>query len=416
MELKCRVQDYAWGKIGQNSQVAKFAAAACKDFNLEDNKPYAELWMGVHPNGPSIIAETGETLAEYISTHPECLGEKVKERFNGKLPFLFKVLSVNKALSIQAHPAKEHAETLHADRPHVYKDPNHKPEIAIALTDFEGLCGFRPLAEIQDFLVNIPELQNCIGDMACKELLAATEDNYEHALKAAFQALMECESSVLKVQLDTLADKLKTKEAEVDRLVDLYLRLVQEFTGDVGCFVIYFLNRVKLSPGQAMYLGPNVPHAYLAGDCIECMAIRDNVVRAGLAPQMIDTATLVNMLEYSCGPAVDRKFKGHVSGSCVEFNPPVPDFAVNQIQVDGKADCFTAPTLGSASIIIFTKGAGKYLASNQVTKEGGLTVVQPFATNDIKEGSVLFLPAGKILELFPEDCEEIVAYQAFSSE
>ena len=34
----------------------------------------------------------------------------------------------------------------------VYKDPNHKPEIAIALTDFEGLCGFRPLQEIQGFL------------------------------------------------------------------------------------------------------------------------------------------------------------------------------------------------------------------------------------------------------------------------
>ncbi len=53
---------------------------------------------------------------------------------------------MEKALSIQAHPNKAHAEELHAASPHIYKDPNHKPEIAVALTDFEALCGFRPLA------------------------------------------------------------------------------------------------------------------------------------------------------------------------------------------------------------------------------------------------------------------------------
>jgi mannose-6-phosphate isomerase class I len=53
---------------------------------------------------------------------------------------------VEKALSIQAHPNKAHAEELHAASPHIYKDPNHKPEIAVALTHFEALCGFRPLA------------------------------------------------------------------------------------------------------------------------------------------------------------------------------------------------------------------------------------------------------------------------------
>ena len=56
--------------------------------------------------------------------------------------WLVKVLSVEKALSIQAHPDKELARTLHKLQPDVYKDGNHKPEMALAVTEFEALCGF----------------------------------------------------------------------------------------------------------------------------------------------------------------------------------------------------------------------------------------------------------------------------------
>lgn len=94
-----------------------------------------KLWMGTHPNGPSQVKEKDssekQSLSTWIDNHKGCLGNKVTERFGGKLPFLLKVLSVNKSLSIQAHPNKKHAERLHAERPEVYKDPNHKPEMAI---------------------------------------------------------------------------------------------------------------------------------------------------------------------------------------------------------------------------------------------------------------------------------------------
>ena len=43
------------------------------------------------------------------------------------LPYLFKVLSVDTALSIQVHPCKSKAVELHRDRPDIYKDDNHKP-------------------------------------------------------------------------------------------------------------------------------------------------------------------------------------------------------------------------------------------------------------------------------------------------
>lgn len=57
--------------------------------------------MGTHPNGPSKL-ESGQPLQEYIEKTPEALGSHEK----GTLQFLFKVLSVNKALSVQSHPTK----------------------------------------------------------------------------------------------------------------------------------------------------------------------------------------------------------------------------------------------------------------------------------------------------------------------
>ena len=89
--------------------------------------------MGTHPNGPSTVldGENETLLSDWIDANADVLAPTVKETFDGKLPFLFKVLSVNKALSIQTHPNKSHATLLHKERPEIYKDPNHKPEMAI---------------------------------------------------------------------------------------------------------------------------------------------------------------------------------------------------------------------------------------------------------------------------------------------
>jgi len=324
------------------------------------------------------------------------------------------VLSVRQALSIQVHPNKGHAEELHAKYPDRYKDPNHKPEIAIALTEFEGLCGFRTLKEIQNFLVQLPELQLLIGDAAAQSLLEAKNDDYSGSLKDAFASLMAYDPEVLKAQVSKAAERIKASVGD-NLKKELFERLNKDFPGDIGLFAIFFLNHVKLQPGESMYLNANVPHAYLLGDCIECMANSDNVVRAGLTPKFIDSETLVNMLEYKCASAEDQKFQGETDSlsGVILFNPPVPDFAVNMIQISSASDCYSVPVVDSISIFIFIKGTGKYLVSNKVVKEGGLTVTQPYASDDIKLGTVLLLPANKILEVFIEDCDQIVAYQAF---
>ena len=133
---------------------------------MAEGEPYAELWMGTHPSGPSVVRASGEPLLDHVRRHPGELGERVAERFGGDLPFLFKVLSVRTALSIQAHPDKVLAESLHAERPGVYKDANHKPEMALALTDFEALSGFVESEALARALEETPELRACVGDGA----------------------------------------------------------------------------------------------------------------------------------------------------------------------------------------------------------------------------------------------------------
>jgi mannose-6-phosphate isomerase len=77
--------------------------------------------MGTHPTLPSKLHSSGKTLRDHLQAHPELIGDAVRKQFGDDLPFLFKVLAIEKALSIQAHPNKKLAEKLHSERPDVYK-------------------------------------------------------------------------------------------------------------------------------------------------------------------------------------------------------------------------------------------------------------------------------------------------------
>jgi mannose-6-phosphate isomerase len=79
------------------------------------------------------------------------------------------------------------------------------------------------------------------------------------------------------------------------------LRLAQQFPGDPGAMSPFFLNYLLIAPGESFFMAANEPHAYVAGEIIECMACSDNVVRAGLTPKFKDVGNLVDMLSYSMG-------------------------------------------------------------------------------------------------------------------
>ncbi|XP_067948080.1 mannose-6-phosphate isomerase-like isoform X2 [Watersipora subatra] len=347
---------------------------------------YAELWMGTLATGPAVVKPKGILLPDYIAKNPSCLGKTILDGFNEALPFLFKVLSVNKSLSIQAHPNKKHAEELNRKFPDIYKDSNHKPEMALALTDFEGMCGFRPFSELQIYVKGVPELAIVLGEAAVESVISIDvndEGAIKAALKQAFSFLMRQDSMVILEQVMTLVARLESHlpvDCIEEELMELIIRLNSQFPGDVGIFAAFFLNHMKLKPGEAMFLAANLPHAYLSGDCIECMATSDNVVRAGLTPKFKDVDTLVEMLDYTPRSKEDNLMSPSISvdDPCVRvFKPPVPDFAVHDIQIEAERS-YVLSEEKSASIVIATEGQGDFSTIGK-----------------IGPGHVIFLPANE---------------------
>ncbi|KAL7272675.1 Mannose-6-phosphate isomerase [Rhizina undulata] len=383
--LQCGANSYDWGKTGHASTVARFASATVESkFTIQADKPYAELWMGTHPSNPSIDIATNRTLQNLIEDNQALLSSSIVEAYGQKLPFLFKVLSIQKALSIQAHPHKELAERLHAADPKNYPDDNHKPEMTIALTPFTGFCGFRPLNQIATFLSEVPPLRSLVGESAASSFIHAVTGNESstvpstvsanrEALKALYSALMTQPESRISslaadlIQLAKSSPEIFGKGDDGKELAALLIGLDKEFSGDVGLFCTFFLNFVKLEPGEAMFLSANMPHAYLSGDVIECMATSDNVVRAGFTPKFKDVPNLIEMLTYSYAPIEEQKMKPvpypKASGASSSnptsllYDPPIPEFAVVKTTLPpGGSETFEG--IEGPSIVIATKGSG----------------------------------------------------------
>lgn len=394
LSLVCRPQCYSWGKLGLNSEVAQLLLHSDSQTTIVPDKPYAELWMGAHPKADSLILDrvsdrvSDLTLGAWIQRNPQSLGSKVRERFNGKLPFLFKVLSVRTALSIQAHPDQELAVQLHAEFPEHYPDNSHKPEMAIALTPFRGLCGFRPVQEILDFLSDVPELLELVGLDSVQALRSGLldQDQTRASLKICFSRMMRSSKDLVQKQLQNMVHRLSTRGEDISPVERLLLELHSQFPGDIGCFCIFFLNLVELQPAQALFLRANEIHAYLSGDCVEVMACSDNTVRAGLTPKYLDVETLCSMLDYTPSPAESKLFPcrhddqdPHVT----LYDPPVDDFTVMRIQVPEGAEYIVA-ALDSGSILLVISGSAHCPGHDDVT---------------LKRGSVLFLSANHSLPL-----------------
>ncbi|RPB12224.1 mannose-6-phosphate isomerase [Morchella conica CCBAS932] len=425
-QLQCGTNSYDWGKIGNDSAAARFAAATTQSgFKIEESKPYAELWMGTHPSNPSKDVTTGRTLLDLVTENKALLSTSISEIYGDKLPFLFKVLSIQKALSIQAHPDKKLAERLHKQDPKNYPDDNHKPEMAIAVTAFDGFCGFRPLAEISSFLQSTPALRSLLSEEVCDAFtstVASTSSDdvttNKAALKELFSALMNTPES----RIAELAPKLVGQAKECPgnfggeeyggpKLAQLIVRLNEQFPDDIGLFCTFFLNYVELSPGEAIFLKADDPHAYLSGDIIECMAASDNVVRAGFTPKFKDVPNLVEMLTYSYAPISEQKMKPQVyaGGSnhaaaeptSVLYDPPIDEFSVIKTELkEGQAETFEP--IEGPSIVICTSGGGQISVGPKKEK--------------VERGHVYFVGATAKVVLTAEDgqAEPFNTFRAFT--
>lgn len=320
------IQGYDWGS--HDSLTTLFGIPN------PEGKPQAELWMGAHPNGCSEITcgDQVQKLSTLIDSAPAAvLGEATLARF-GSLPFLFKVLCAEKALSIQVHPSKAQAETGFAKEEAAgidpkaanrnYKDPNHKPELVFALTPYQAMNGFRSIPAILALFERVKLA--AIADLTGALATAHAANQGEAGLQHFFQQLLMLEGVRKEAALtDLLAYANEHQDEETFALIT---SLAAQYPGDVGLFSPLLLNVVTLQPGQAMYLDACTPHAYVRGTGLEIMANSDNVLRAGLTPKYIDVAELLDCTR--CLPKPDDQIllASRREGAVQHFDVPVPDF------------------------------------------------------------------------------------------
>lgn len=306
------LRPYAWGS---ESAIAELLG------RKPSGGPEAELWVGAHPDSPSHAVFTDgsrRSLLDLISQDPQgLLGETVAERFDNRLPFLMKVLAAGSALSLQVHPSLEQAAAGYVaeeaagvpqDAPHRnYRDAYSKPEVIFALTDFDALCGFRPpreAAEVFTRLIGLLEesrgwapaiLQSVVADLAVPDEATALREAFTRLLGGGAETRAAVEAVAGILEEDTASgfeEPLRTAAATVSLLNGHH-------EGDPGVLVALLLNRVTLSPGQALYLPAGNVHAYLEGLGIEVMASSDNVLRGGLTSKHIDPAELLKAVEFA---------------------------------------------------------------------------------------------------------------------
>jgi mannose-6-phosphate isomerase len=242
------VQHYAWGDQTFIPDLLQVTA---------DGRPWAELWLGTHPNGPATITDGGPLVDS-----------------TGPLPYLLKVLAAARPLSLQAHPTREQALDGHARG--IYPDDRAKPELLCALTRFDALCGLRPVAATLTLL----------GALGADSLAATIR---AHGLGAAIEGLY-------RGRIDPGPSVVACARSQRPE-AELVTRLAGLYPDDPSVVVTLLLNRVTLQPGEALHLTAGNLHAYLSGAGIELMGASDNVVRGGLTEKYVDVDELLRILD-----------------------------------------------------------------------------------------------------------------------
>jgi mannose-6-phosphate isomerase len=318
------VRPYAWGSA---HDIPEFLGAAA------DGAPQAELWMGAHPGDSSRVVRDGasRSLREVIAADPGAeLGPAVAARYGGRLPFLLKVLSAARPLSLQVHPDRERAAARFADPRYAddYVDDNHKPELICALRDgFEALCGFRP----------VPGTLALLDELAVP-LLASYRERLERQPGA--DGLRAVVTGILTgADAGVLAETIAAVGRAGQRVADgggewaadggACARLAAAYPRDPGVLVALLLNRAVLAQGEALFVAAGVPHCYLRGFGAEAMAASDNVLRAGLTGKRVNVPELLEVLDFT--PAPLHVLHAEPDGSQETYPVPVPDFRLGRL-------------------------------------------------------------------------------------
>ena len=375
------VRPYAWGS--KTAMADLFGRAA-------PGSPEAEMWMGAHPDSPSIAKGAGGTpvrLDQLIRRDPHrLLGAEAAETFDGRLPFLAKVLAADAPLSLQVHPTEEQARAGYAAEEQagvprsashrMYKDTNHKPEMIVALTHFEALCGLRsPAAAGKLFL----ELRSSFvaadtGIPRAIDVVLERLGRDNGSLQTALDYLLR-DGDAVSEAVAASADCL-SGSGKLSMELTWLLKLARAHPGDPGALVSLLLNYVALNPGEALCLPAGNVHAYLRGVGFEVMASSDNVLRGGLTSKHVDIPEFIGSVDFRPLPVptiVGRQLQNGVT----RWVPPFREFQVERLTIGPGTPKVPLRRNGPA-VVLVVQGAGELATlGHSITLHAGESAFVP---------------------------------------
>ncbi|KAF9881523.1 hypothetical protein CkaCkLH20_00669 [Colletotrichum karsti] len=344
-QLSGTCNNYDWGKKGRESLAGRLCENTPTGFKIKDDEPYSEMWFGDYPDFPARVLESRELLSDVL--------QKNKEKLLGK-----KILSIAKALPLQIHPNKSLATKLHEQDPDNFTDPNHKPEIAVALGKFEVFAGFKPLDNISP-IFNIPALRDFIPD--------DTKTWTDETLREVTRRLLLADEATVEKASKAIADTPREELGSNAYVLQLLPRLQEQYgKGDPGTLVaLLCMNFLVLEAGEALYIPADGIHAYLSGDIVECMARSNNVLNTGFCPpgdrNNIDLFSKTLTFKAHSKKDVmlpEEKSSRSVEGRTVVYRPPLSEFDMLRTELDEKNRAETIKAGEGPSVAIVTGGEG----------------------------------------------------------
>jgi mannose-6-phosphate isomerase len=367
-KLYNQIKHYEWGST---NHIPEF-------INLENYKsntlPYAEMWMGTHSSAPSKI-ELNDKMVEL-------------QNISGDLPFLLKLLGVEKPLSIQAHPNIEQATNGFLEEEQIgiyvnaptrnYKDSNQKHEIMCALSPFTLMAGFRSPYSVLNSIKLLLSINPKLNDFINPMILALEQDS----LSGFFIKLNSFSDNEKTNFITLICEIINSIDDKIDSYMEisfeqwlLMKRLAKIYPGDLGILSPLYLNLLTLKAGEAVYIPAGVLHAYLSGLGIELMTSSDNVLRGGLTPKYVDINELVKILRF-------EPFIPQIINPTEEiwstYETPCKDFLLGKIKCEDKEVVFP---VRSPTICIVTEGT---LSVNNVFFNKGDSFFIPVTDEPVK--------------------------------
>jgi len=367
-KLKGKVQHYAWG--GQD-YIPHWIGIENKE-----EKPFAEYWMGAHPSASSTITINNEDKNLFALIQGDAdsfIGEKVNKAF-GELPYLFKILDVKDMLSIQVHPSKASAAKGFEEEEAIglainasnrnYKDKNHKPEVMVALSEFWLLHGFLNEDKLLNVLKTVPEFKSFVNIV----LNEGYKGLYEHVMLMPQNEADKLLAPLVEREINRKKNSELTRHEPGWWVAKLYEHEKPSANLDRGIFSIYFFNIVNTNPGEAVFQGAGVPHAYLEGQNVELMANSDNVLRGGLTPKYIDAPELIKHIVFE---GIEPNVMKGIDLTSGEKNYPCPveDFGISKIELNAGETYQSEST--SLEIIVIIAGEAKVSGTNNLAAKKG---------------------------------------------